>query len=120
MSPADVGVAALFALAAAAGAVVRFVVASRLNRDLPIGTLAVNLAASAAIGLAVAAPDPVATVLGIGALGALSTWSTTANETAALAREGHGALGLGYLALTVSSGILAAWFGLRLGAALFA
>ncbi len=119
MTAADIGVAALVALAAAAGAVVRFGVSQRLNRDLPLGTLVVNLVGSVALGLAVSAPDPLATVLGVGALGALSTWSTTANETAGLAREGHGALGLGYLALTVSSGVLAAWFGLRLGAALF-
>lgn len=119
MSPGDVGVLVLFIVAAAAGAVVRFLLAGRLNRDFPIGTLSANLAASAAVGLAVSAPDPVATVLGLGALGALSTWSTAANEAAALSREEHGALGIGYLALTVSSGILAAWIGLRLGLALF-
>ena len=119
MTAADVGIAVLFVLAAGLGAVVRFVLADRLNRDFPVGTLAANLAASAALGLAVSAPDAVATVLGIGALGSLSTWSTAANEAAAYSREDHGALGLGYLALLVSSGILAAWIGLRLGVALF-
>ena len=119
MSPVDVAVIGLVAVAAALGAVVRFLVANRLNRDLPTGTLAVNLVASASLGLAVSAPDPLATVLGVGALGALSTWSTAANEAAALSREEHGLLGLGYLALSVSSGVLAAWFGLRLGVAVF-
>ena len=119
MSPGDAGVVALFVIAAGCGAIVRFVLADRLNRDFPIGTLAANLGGSAAAGLAVSAPDLVATVIGLGAIGALSTWSTAANEAAALSREDHGALGIGYLALTVSSGILAAWIGLRLGVALF-
>ncbi len=119
MSASDVGIVVLVIIAAGLGAVVRHLAAERLNRDFPVGTLAANLAASAALGVAVSAPDMAATVLGIGALGALSTWSTAANEAAAFSREDHGALGLGYLALTVSSGILAAWIGLRLGIALF-
>lgn len=119
MSAGDVGIIALFVLAAGLGAVVRSVLADQLNRDFPIGTLAANLISSAALGVAVSAPTAVATVLGIGAIGSLSTWSTVANEAAAFSREEHGALGLGYLALTVSSGILAAWIGLRLGIALY-
>lgn len=119
MSAADIGIVLLVIVAAGLGTVVRFLLAERLNRDLPIGTLSANLAAAAALGVAVSAPDVAATVLGIGALGALSTWATAANEAAAFSREDHGALGLGYLALTVSSGILAAWIGLRLGIALF-
>lgn len=119
MSLGDVVVALLVALAAGLGAVVRFVLADRLNRSLPVGTLLVNLVASAGLGLVASAPGPVATVVGVGALGALSTWSNAANEAAAMSREGHGALGLGYLALSLSSGILAAWFGLRLGTAVF-
>lgn len=119
MSFGDVVVAVLVALTAGLGAVVRFVLADRLNRNLPIGTLTVNLVASAGLGLVTSAPGAAATVIGVGALGALSTWSNAANEAAAMSREGHGSLGLGYLTLSVSSGILAAWFGLRLGTALF-
>lgn len=120
MSAGDLGVIVLFIIAASTGAVVRFLLADQLNRDFPVGTLIANLAASAAVGLAAEAPEPYAFVLGLGALGALSTWSTAANEAAALSREDHGTLGLGYLALTVSSGILAAWIGLRIGGAVFA
>lgn len=120
MTLGDIGLVLLVIVAAGAGAVVRFLLAEQLNRDFPVGTLAANLAASAALGIAVSAPEVVATVLGIGALGSLSTWSTAANEAAAFSREEHGALGIGYLALTVSSGILAAWIGLRLGIAIYA
>ncbi|MEL6984128.1 MAG: CrcB family protein [Actinomycetota bacterium] len=119
MTVGDVAIVLAVIVAAGVGAVLRFLLAERLNQDFPIGTLAANLAASAALGVAVSAPDVVATVLGIGALGSLSTWSTAANEAAAFSREDHGSLGIGYLALTVSSGILAAWIGLRLGIAIY-
>ena len=36
-----------------------------------------------------------------------------------MSRDGQIALGLGYLALLVSSGILVAWVGLRVGVAVF-
>ncbi|MEM9562982.1 MAG: CrcB family protein [Actinomycetota bacterium] len=119
MSPTDALVIVLVIVAASLGAVVRYLMALRFDRELPVGTLAVNLAASAALGLAASAPTPAATVLGVGALGALSTWSAVANEAAAMARDGHGGLAIGYLALTATSGVLAAWIGLRLGVALF-
>ena len=109
----------LFALAAAAGAVVRHLVGRFLNDAFPTGTLAINLLASLALGVVTAAPDPAPVVVGVGLLGALSTWSTAAAETAAMARRGEGALAAGYVGLTVTGGIVAAWFGLRLGAALF-
>ncbi|MGB5758994.1 MAG: CrcB family protein [Acidimicrobiales bacterium] len=106
----------LFSLAAAAGAGIRFVVGGSLdNDDLPMGTLAVNILASFALGIITGAGDPLPTVLGIGAIGALSTWSATANEAAEMSREGKGVLAGAYLALSVSSCVLAAWFGLRLG-----
>lgn len=106
----------LFALAAAAGAGIRFVVSGSLdNDDLPIGTLTVNILASFALGIITGADDPLPTVLGIGAIGALSTWSAAANEAAEMSREGKGGLAGAYLALSVSTCVLAAWFGLRLG-----
>ena len=113
-------VIALTALAAAGGAVLRHLAGGQLNSDeFPLGTLAVNLAASFLLGVIVSADDPLPTVVGIGALGALSTWSTVANEAAEMARTGRAALGLTYLGLTVSSGVLIAWFGLQLGQLIF-
>ncbi len=110
---------AFTALAAAAGAAIRYVVGGYLNGDFPLGTLAVNLVASFLLGVIVAADDPLPTIVGIGALGAVSTWSTAANEAAELARTDRAALGVTYLGLTVSSGVLLAWFGLQLGPVLF-
>ncbi len=111
---------ALFAVAAAAGSALRFVVGRRLeNDDFPVATLTVNIVASFALGMITGADDPLPTVVGIGAIGALSTWSTAANEVAEMSRDGKGALAGAYLALSVSTCVLAAWFGLRLGPAVF-
>ncbi len=110
---------AAFVLAAAIGTVVRVLAGGYLNGDFPVGTLVVNIAASLALGVIVAADEPLPAIVGIGALGALSTWSTAANEAAVMARNSNGALGVAYLGLTVSSGVLAAWFGLKIGALVF-
>lgn len=107
------------AIAAAIGTSIRFLAGKHLNGDFPMGTLMVNLAASLLLGIIVAADDPLPAIIGIGALGALSTWSTAANEAAIMSRNDNGILGLAYLGLTVSSGILAAWFGLKLGTLFF-
>ncbi len=105
-------------VAAAIGSAARFGLSEVLNRDFPIGTLAINLTASALLGLIATVDGPVRVIVGVAALGAFSTWSTAANEVAALSRKGQGALAIGYLCLLVTSGVLAAWFGLRLGSAL--
>lgn len=106
--------------AAGVGTVVRFLAGLLLNNDFPVGTLAVNLLASALLGLLVGAEvgDTMSLIVGAGALGAMSTWSATANEAAIMARQGEGYLALAYLALTVLSGVVFAWFGLQLGQAL--
>lgn len=115
-----IGLVLAFTVAAAAGAVTRYGVSLVLNRDFPWGTLAVNLASSLVLGLATAAEwgRSATVVIGIGLLGALSTWSTVANEAAVMARQDEGRMALAYLALTVLSGIVMAWIGLRLGSLL--
>ncbi len=112
-----VAVPVLFVLAAAAATCLRVVVCDQLNGDLPVGTFAVNVGAALALGALSRLPGPWLTVAGVAGLGALSTWSTVANEVATMARAGHGAQGLLYLLATVSSGVLAAWIGLHLGPA---
>ena len=106
-----------FLAAAALGTAVRFLTSLLLNNDFPVGTLLVNLLASTLLGLLVGADvgESMSLVVGVGALGALSTWSAVANEAAVMARRDDGALALAYLALTVLSGVMFAWFGLRLG-----
>lgn len=116
---ASVAVGVGVAVAAACGALLRFAVGRWLNGELPYGTLAVNVVASLALGVISAADDPFPVIVGIGGLGALSTWSTAANEVASLARDGQGSLAAGHLGLTVSTGVLAAWVGLQIGALVF-
>lgn len=117
MNPFALGAA--LAGAAAVGAVLRFLAGRALNDEFPYGTLLVNLVASFALGLIASLDDPIPVVVGIGGLGALSTWSTAANEAAVMARNDEAAVGVGYLSLSVSVGILMAWIGLRSGAVLF-
>lgn len=106
--------------AAGVGTLVRYLSGVLFNHDFPLGTLGVNLLASTLLGLLVGADvgDSMSMIVGTGALGALSTWSTAANEAAIMARRGEGSLALAYLALTVLSGVTFAWFGLQLGQAL--
>ena len=115
--PVVVGV--LLFLAAAVGAALRFLAGRQLNGAFPTGTFVVNMVASLALGIITAAPEPLPAIVGIGLLGALSTWSTAAVEAAALARSGEGAMAAGYVGLTVTGGIVAAWVGLTLGSDLF-
>ncbi len=107
-----------FLVAAGVGAVIRYVVSGYLNDHVPTGTLVVNAVASFLLGIAASFGDTMSIILGIGLLGAMSTWSSVANEAAALARKNEGWLALTYLALTCSSGILLAWFGVKLGTVL--
>ena len=110
-------VIAAMVAAAAVGTIVRYLTDLLLNNDFPIGTLAVNLGASTLLGLLVGADagDSMTLIVGVGALGAMSTWSAAANEAAIMARRGEGYLALAYLALTVLSGVTFAWFGLQVG-----
>ena len=103
----------LFALAAAAGASIRYLAFRAMNGVFPYGTLAVNLAASFTLGALSQASSDMQTFVGIGGLGALSTWSAVANEAAEMARERQGLLAVLYLWATTTSGIVAAWIGMQ-------
>lgn len=104
----------LVALAAAAGASLRYTLSRWFNGVFPYGTLLANLLASFAIGYGTQLDTMAATVVGIGALGALSTWATVANEAAEMARDRQGLQALLYVWATTASGIVAAWVGLQL------
>ncbi|MFV0259885.1 MAG: fluoride efflux transporter FluC [Acidimicrobiales bacterium] len=106
----------LFVVAAAAGASLRAVSNQVANTiHFPYGTLTVNLIASFALGAVSGAEwgGPWPTVFGVAGLGALSTWSTLANEAATMARERQGGIALLYVTLSCTAGVLAAWFGLQ-------
>ena len=78
------------------------------------GTLLVNVVGSLLLGLLSGAGAPVPLVVGVGGLGALTTFSTFASDTLALARESR-YRAVGHVATTVVLGLGAALFGLAIG-----
>ena len=111
-------------LLGAVGAIARFLldgaVSSRLGRAFPYGTLAVNLSGAFAFGVLAGAAlsGDALRLAGTGFLGGYTTFSTWMLETHRLAEDGR--MGLGALNVVVSLivGVLAAWLGRKVGAAL--
>lgn len=114
----------LVAAGGALGAIGRFWLGGALLRQfgdgLPWGTLAANLIGSFAAGfLAVwlEGRGPAAlywrAFLIVGVLGALTTWSALMLECLLYARSQRSGLMLGYLALTLVSGLVLVWLGAR-------
>jgi len=102
---------ALVALGGALGAVTRYLVGGRVSGRLgePWGTFVVNVSGSFLLGLLVGL-DPsetVVTVLGVGVLGAYTTFSAYAVEVVRGERL--------YAGLSVLAGVAAAGLGLALG-----
>ncbi|HAZ35724.1 MAG: CrcB family protein [Acidimicrobiales bacterium] len=98
---------------AGAGSAIRFLAADRWPGGHR-GTLLVNVAGSLLLGLLTGAGAPVPLVVGVGGLGALTTFSTFASDTLALADEGRRRVG-GHVAATVVLGLGAALVGLAIG-----
>lgn len=101
----------LVALGAAVGAPLRYLVAARLDRELPLGTLAVNVAGSFVIGVLAARSVGGAAwaLLGVGFCGGLTTYSAFAVQTVGLRWRG-----VAYAALTVVASVGAAAVGYAL------
>ena len=97
---------------AGVGAVVRFVAADRRPGGHR-GTLLVNVAGSLLLGLLAGASAPVTVVVGAGGLGAMTTFSTFASDTLALAADSPWRAG--HVATTVVLGLAAAVIGLAIG-----
>jgi CrcB protein len=107
--------AAAFVVLASAGALVRAAAGRRLNRALPLGTLAVNVSGSFALGLLAGAAPPVVTAVGTGGLGAYTTFSSFARDAVALVEEGRTGWAVVYVVGTCMGTVAAAWGGLLLG-----
>lgn len=104
---------AAFAVAAAVGSLLRFAAQRRwIGRRLPVGTLAVNLTGSFVLGTVAAWAPPTVTVIGTAGLGALTTFSTFADEVVALWDRDRAAA-WAYLSLSLFGGVALAWTGLR-------
>jgi CrcB protein len=106
--------ALLVALGGGLGAALRFLAGHRWDRDLPAGTLLVNLAGSFLLGLlsALSPGEHALALLGTGFCGGLTTYSAFAVQTHALGRRGAA-----YAAVTVLAALVAAGLGFWLGQA---
>lgn len=81
--------AVAFVAAAAAGAVARAEAGRRWNRHegLAIGTIVVNVTGSFLLGLLSGLTAPALTIVGVGGLGAYTTFSSFARDAVALAEQ---------------------------------
>lgn len=108
----------------AAGALARFfvdaLVSSRAERELPFGTLAVNLVGAFLLGVLVGvAIDPgVYRLAGTAAIGSYTTFSTWMFETQRLVEEGQLREAAANVLVSVALGLAVAALGRSLGGAL--
>ena len=95
----------LVALGAAVGAVLRFVVASRVDGRWPWGTAAVNVAGSALLGAlsAMALSGHAMALLGTGFCGGFTTYSAFAVQTHGLGPRRGTAYAVGTIALSLAA-----------------
>ena len=116
-APAWAAVAAL----GGAGALLRFVidglVAARLGRDFPLGTLVVNASGALLLGLLAGAAvgGDAFTLAGAATLGSYTTFSTWMFETQRLVEEGELATAAANIAVSVAVGLGAAALGRAIG-----
>jgi CrcB protein len=109
----------LIAVAGATGALARYGIGLALGvRSFPWTTLGINIVGSFLLGfLLQRAPgrlsDDVRIALGVGLLGAFTTFSTFSNETVAMVRDGRAGGALVYVSASVIGGLLAAVIGYR-------
>lgn len=108
------------ALGGGSGAVLRWLVSSRLNGALPFGTLLVNIIGSFAIGLLLVvltergAGESLRAGLIVGLLGGFTTFSAFSLETLQLIESGEVKTALLYAASSLIICVLAAFAGVML------
>ncbi len=105
--------AVAFVAAAAAGALARAEAGRRWNRHdgFAFGTLIVNVTGSFLLGMLSHAAPATVTVVGVGGLGAYTTFSSFARDAVALAERRQVVTAAMYVATTCVLGIAAAWAG---------
>ena len=111
----------LIGVAGAVGALARYGIGAVAGppRPFPWATLAINLVGSLLLGLLlhrgpVRLSEDVRLGLGVGLLGAFTTFSTFSNETLALARDGRLGLAVVYVSVSIVGGLAAAAAGYAL------
>jgi len=115
-----IGVAACGGLGAVGRYVVGTGLSGRTSSPFPVGTFVVNLSGAFALGLlsGLAVSEDLGLLLGAGALGGYTTFSTWMLETSRLSEAHRTGLDLAYLAASLLAGLLLVWAGRELGAAL--
>ena len=110
----------LIGIAGAVGALARYGIGVATGtRTFPVATLGINLFGSFLLGLLlhrapVRLSEDTRLALGVGLLGAFTTFSTFTNETLALARDGRIGTAVLYLSLSIVGGLTAAAIGYAL------
>jgi fluoride exporter len=113
----------LVAAGGAIGSAARYgvgVLLAHASRTFPWSTLAVNVAGSLALGIAIALTAAGSTsrlLLGVGVCGGFTTFSAFGAEVVALLEAGHAARAAAYLSASVALGVGALAAGLALGRA---
>jgi CrcB protein len=108
--------AVAFVLAAAVGSLGRAEAGRRWNRHdgVAYGTLLVNVSGAFALGLLSDVAPPLVTVIGVGGLGAYTTFSSFARDVVALVEGRHILAAAAYVVTTCVAGIGAAAAGVAL------
>jgi CrcB protein len=108
--------AVLFAACAAVGALARAEVGHRLNRPggMPYGILVVNITGSFLLGLLSNVTAPTFTVVGVGGLGAYTTFSSFARDVVALAERPQRVATVGYVVASCAGSVAAAALGVAI------
>ena len=125
------GAPLLVALGGAFGALARWAVSGWMARAthaaaFPWGTLVINATGAFALGLLMSAgatgpflvAPRVRVFVGVGFLGAYTTFSTFTYETIEALRAGDAAVAFGNVAASIAAGLAACWLGLQAGARL--
>jgi CrcB protein len=104
-----------------AGAIARFVVdgavSARVRRELPVGTLVVNLSGAVVLGLlaGLALPEDAALLAGTATIGSYTTFSTWMLETQRLTEDGDVIAAFANVVVSVIAGVAAAAAGRAVG-----
>jgi CrcB protein len=116
--PVVIGIGVLGGLGAIARFVLDGAVSGRLRGDFPYGTLSVNLSGAFLLGAlaGAAVSSQVNRLVGVGLIGAFTTFSTWALESQRLAEDGRIGLGAANFVVSLLLGLGAAWAGRRFGA----
>jgi len=109
-------------LAGAAGAIARYGVSRAIGvRTFPWATLSINVVGSFLLGFVLAGPGTarwsttVTTAVGVGFLGAFTTFSTFTYETDELLRESRPAIAVAYVVSSLALGLVAGAVGYVIG-----